>query len=196
MSSALPDTNDNETSISRNCARLCTLFQTFSTTETTTVKSRNNLYVPVHVAEVPDSMEAFLQIGEKRWSECQRTGSALHSYYLLSALGYSNSLVSSMNIDLYAYNTDCAMFSWDTERCPQAIMTSHNCASGALITACLKTLGTATTNRPTQSYVSAHYDCVFELSGQSAQVHTQSNKWADILILDIFWVSGLGEVCV
>ena len=77
-----------------------------------------------------------------------------------------------MNIDLDAYDTDSAIFAWDTEKVPMATMTGHNCSSGALITASWKNFGTATAKRPKKSHVVAHYDCVLELSGQAAQVHS------------------------
>ena len=107
-----------------------------------------------------------------RWSEFDRTGSAQHYYYLSSALGYSNSLVSSVNIDLDAYDTDSAIYAWDTEKVPQAIMTCHNCSSGALITTKWKSFGNATANQPKKTHIAAHYDCVLEFSGQAAQVHS------------------------
>ena len=85
-----------------------------------------------------------LQIGSKRWSEFDRTGRGQHYSYLLQALGYSNSLVSCVNINLAAYNDNSFIAAWDTEKAPQAVMSGYNTSGGQNITASWKKFGTAT----------------------------------------------------
>ena len=115
-SNALPDSNDHDTSIARNFTRLCTLFQTFGREATTTTKECNNFHCPV-AATQQDDFQSVLQIGSKRWSELDRTGSGQHFCYLLQALGYANSLVSSVNISLAAYNDNNLKASWILKKC-------------------------------------------------------------------------------
>ena len=80
-SSALPDSDDFDVSIARNFTRLCTLFQTFSTTEESITKEVNTFYSPVNAIS-SDEFQSVLHIGSKRWSDFDRTGSAQHYYYL------------------------------------------------------------------------------------------------------------------
>ena len=124
-SSALPDSNDFDVSIARNFTRLCTLFQTFSTTEQGITKEVNTFYSPVNAIQ-SDEFQSILHIGSKRWSDFDRTGSAQHYYYLLQALGYASSLVSSAHIGLGAYKSSSAIYAWDVEKVPQAIMSGYN----------------------------------------------------------------------
>ena len=170
-SSALPDSNDHDSSIARNFTRLCTLFQTFTRDATTTAKDVNNFHCP-HAATQQDNFQSVLQIGSKRWSEFDRIGSAQHFCYLLQALGYSNSLVSSVNISLAAYRNNSFIASWDLEKVPQAAMSGYNTSSGAMITASWKNLGNATANRPNKTFFVAHYDAVLELSASSSMIHS------------------------
>ena len=132
-SSALPDSDDFDVSIARNFTRLCTLFQTFSTTEEAITKEVNTFYSPVNTIS-SDEFQSVLHIGSKRWSDFDRTGSAQHYYYLLQALGYANSLVSSANIGLGAYKSNSAIYAWDVEKVPQAIMSGYNTSGGQSIT--------------------------------------------------------------
>ena len=170
-SSALPDSNDFDVSIARNFTRLCTLFQTFAHyTTDTTKKDVNNFYSPVD--QTDDEFETVLHIGSKRWSDFDRTGSAQHYYYLLQALGYANSLVSSANIGLGAYKSNSAIYAWDVEKVPQAIMSGYNTSGGQSITTSWKGYGTETANRPKKTFLVAHHDAVLELSATSAQVHS------------------------
>ena len=169
-SNALPDSNDHDTSIARNFTRLCTLFQTFGRQETTTAKECNHFHCPV-AATQQDNFQSVLQIGSKRWSEFDRTGSAQHFCYLLQASGYFNSLVSSLNISLAAYRADSFIASWDLEKIPQAIMSGYNTSGGQTITASWKNFGNAAGNRPHKSFFVAHYDAVLELASTSAQIH-------------------------
>ena len=170
-SSALPDSNDHDSSIARNFTRLCTLFQTFSRDDTETAKETNAFWSPAGTTQ-QDDFQSVLQIGSKRWSEFDRTGSAQHYYYLLQALGYANSLVSSANISLAAYKNNSFIAATDVEKVPQAAMSGHNTSGGQQITASWKRFGTATTNRPKKTFFVAHYDAVLELSSTSAQVHS------------------------
>ena len=131
-SSALPDSNDFDVSIARNFTRLCTLFQTFSQASDATKKEVNNFYSPVDTTN--DNFQTVLHIGSKRWSDFDRTGSAQHYYYLLQALGYANSLVSSADINLSKYNSTTAIYAWDVEKVPQAILSGYNTSGGQSIT--------------------------------------------------------------
>ena len=169
-SSALPDSNDFDVSIARNFTRLCTLFQTFSNTSETTKKEVNNFYSPVDTTN--DNFQTVLHIGSKRWSDFDRTGSAQHYYYLLQALGYANSLVSSADINLSRYNSTTAIYAWDVEKVPQAIMSGYNTSGGQSITTSWKGFGTETANRAKKTFFVAHHDAVLELSATSAQVHS------------------------
>ena len=170
-SSALPDSNDFDVSIARNFTRLCTLFQTFAHyTTDTTKKDVNNFYSPVD--QTDDEFETVLHIGSKRWSDFDRTGSAQHYYYLLQALGYANSLVSSANISLGAYKSTSVIYCWDCEKVPQATMTGCKTSGGQSITAPWRNMGTETGHRPKRTFFVAHYDAVLELSSTSAQVHS------------------------
>ena len=137
-SSALPDSNDHDSSIARNFTRLCTLFQIFASDDTASAKATNTFYSPVN-ATGADDIQSVLQIGSKRWSEFDRTGSAQHYVYLQQALGYSNSLVSSMNISLAAYHVNNAIFAWDVEKVSMAAMSGYNTGGGQNITASWKT---------------------------------------------------------
>jgi len=170
-SSALPDSNDHDSSIARNFTRLCTLFQTFGRDATETAKDTNTFWNPAGTTG-QDDFQSVLQIGSKRWSEFDRTGSAQHYYYLLQALGYANSLVSSANISLAAYKNTSFIAATDVEKVPQAAMSGHNTSGGQQITASWKRFGTATVNRPKRTFFVAHYDAVLELSSTSAQVHS------------------------
>ena len=170
-SSALPDSDDFDVSIARNFTRLCTLFQTFSTTEQGITKEVNTFYSPVNAIQ-SDEFQSVLHIGSKRWSDFDRTGSAQHYYYLLQALGYANSLVSSANIGLGAYKSNSAIYAWDVEKVPQAIMSGYNTSGGQSITASWKKFGSATANRAKKTFFVAHHDAVLELSATSAQVHS------------------------
>ena len=174
-SSALPDSDDFDVSIARNFTRLCTLFQTSSTTGTATAKEVNTYYSPV-TATTQDEIQSVLHIGSKRWSDFDRIGSAQHYYYLLQALGYANSMVSSANIGLNAYKSNSAIFAWGVEKVPQAIMSGYNTSGGQTLTTSWKNMGTETANRPKKTVFVSHYDCVLGLSSTSAQVHS-SNKW-------------------
>ena len=171
-SSALPDSNDHDSSIARNFTRLCTLFQTFSTTDNAngTAKEVNTFYNPAN-ATSSDEFSSILQIGNKRWAEFDKTGVAQHYHYLLNALGYSNSLVSSANINVGAYSSDSFIAATDTEKVPQATMSGYNTSGGQQITASWKNMGNATANRCKKTFFCAHYDCVLELASTSAQVH-------------------------
>ena len=170
-SSALPDSDDFDVSIARNFTRLCTLFQTFSTTEEAITKEVNTFYSPVNTIQ-SDEFQSVLHIGSKRWSDFDRTGSAQHYYYLLQALGYANSLVSSANIDLGRYKSTSFIASWDVEKVPQAIMSGYNTSGGQSITTSWKKFGSTTANRAKKTFFVAHHDAVLELSATSAQVHS------------------------
>ena len=169
-SSALPDSNDFDVSIARNFTKLCTLFQTFSNTSDATKKEVNNFDSPVDATN--DNFQSILHIGSKRWSDFDRTGSAQHYYYLLQALGYANSLVYSADIDLSRYKSTTAIYAWDVEKVPQAIMSGYNTSGGQSITTSWKKFGSATANRAKKTFFVAHHDCVLELSATSAQVHS------------------------
>ena len=117
-----------------------------------------------------DGFQSVLQIGSKRWSEFDLTGSAQHFCYLLQALGYSNSLVSSANISLQAYRNNSFVAAWDLEKVPQAVMSGYNTSGGQTITASWKSFGSATVNRPNKTFFVAHYDAVLELASTSAQI--------------------------
>ena len=170
-SSALPDSNDHDSSIARNFTRLCTLFQTFTRESTTQIKDVNNFHCPV-AATQQDNFQSVLQIGSKRWSEFDRTGLGQHFCYLLQASGYFNSLVSSLNISLAAYRDNSFIAAWDLEKVPQAIMSGYNTSGGQTITASWKDFGTASGNRPKKTFFVAHYDAVLELASTSAQIHS------------------------
>ena len=170
-SNALPDSNNHDSSLARNFTRLCTLFQTFARDNRTTAKETNTFWNPTSVT-LEDNFQSVLQIGSKRWSEFDRTGSAQHFCYLLQALGYSNSLVSSANISLAAYRNNSFIAAWDCEAVPQAVMSGYNTGGGAQITASWKNFGNATGNRPIKTFFVAHYDAVLELSSTSAQIHS------------------------
>ena len=170
-SNALPDSNNHDSSIARNFTRLCTLFQTFAKDNTTTAKEVNTFWNPTSVT-LDDTFQSVLQIGSKRWSEFDRTGSGQHFWYLLPALGYANSLVSSVNISLAACRNNSFVAAWDVEKVPQAVMSGYNTSSGATITASWKNLGNATANRPNKTFFVAHYDAVCELSSTSCQIHS------------------------
>ena len=169
-SSALPDSSEFDVSIARSFTRLCTLFETFTNTGDNVEKEVNTFYSPVSTTN-KDDFQSVLHIGSKRWSDFDRTGSAQHFYYLLSGLGYNNSLVSSANISLPAYKSSSAIFCWDCEKVPQATMSGYNTSGGQSITASWNKMGTVTANRPKKTFFVAHYDAVLELSSTSAQVH-------------------------
>ena len=119
-----------------------------------------------------DDFQSVLQIGSKRLSEFDRTGSAQNFCYLLQALGYSNSLVSSANISLAAYKNNNFIAAWDLEKVPQSIMSGYNTSGGQTITASWKNFGNASSNRPHKSFFVAHYDAVLELAASSCQIHS------------------------
>ena len=128
-SSALPDSNDHDSNISRNFTRLCTLFQTCARDDTDSAKQVNTFWSPVSTTS-NDDFTSVLQIGDKRWSEFDRRGSAQHYCYVLQALGYANSLVSSVNISLAADKDTNAIYSWDLETVPQSAMSGYNTSGG------------------------------------------------------------------
>ena len=119
-----------------------------------------------------DYIQSVLQIGSKRWSEFDKIGSAQHYYYLLQALGYANSLVSSANISVAAHQNNSAIYAWDVEKVPQASMSGYNTSDGQNITASWKKFGTSAVNRVKKTFIVAHYDCVLELASTSAQIHS------------------------
>ena len=98
-SSALPDSSDHDTSISRNFTRLCTLFQTFNKDSTDGGKDCNIFWSPVNSTQ-DDNFQPVLYIGDKRWSEFDITGSPQHYCMILHAFGCFNYLVSSVGISL------------------------------------------------------------------------------------------------
>ena len=145
-SQALLDSSDFDVSISRNFTRLCTIFINFNREETATDKDVNKFYSPVATTG-QDNFESFLQIGNKRWSDGPRIGSAQHYYLMLNARGYANSIVSSANINQVAYNSKSFHALRDCEKVPQAAMSGHNTRRGQMITASFKQFGTQTNNR-------------------------------------------------
>ena len=159
------------TRASRGTLLGCALCSRRSTrTRPTGGKDCNTFWSPVNTTQ-DDNFQSVLYIGDKRWSEFDRTGSPQHYCYLLQALGYANSLVSSVNISLVSYRNSNAIFAWDLERVPQATMSGYNTSGGQLITASWKGFGNASTNRPKKTFFVAHYDCVLELASTSATVH-------------------------
>ena len=129
---------------------MCTLFQTFSKDSDATKKEVNNFYSPVDTTN--DDLQSILHIGLKRWSGFDRTGSAQQYDYLLQALGYADSVVSSANIDLAKYKSSGFIVSWDVEKVPQAIMSGYNTSGGHIITTSWKRFGSATANRAKKTF--------------------------------------------
>ena len=115
------------------------MFQTFARDNTDSAKEVNTFWSPVSTT-LDDNFTSVLQIGSKRWSEFDRSGSAQHYCYLLQALGYANSLVSSVNISMMAYRNNSAIYAWDVEKVPQAALSGYSTGGGQQITASWKKL--------------------------------------------------------
>ena len=82
-----------------------------------------------------------IEIGEKRWPEHPRTGAAQHDVALQQALGIANSVVSALSIGKTAYGSSTYIQSTDVEKVPQASLSCHSTANGAMITLSTRNMG-------------------------------------------------------
>ena len=118
-----------------------------------------------------DTIESHIQIGEKRWPEYSRVGSAQHYVALTIALGIANRVFSACSIGKTAYGSSSYIQATDVEKVPQASLSGHSTANGTMTTLSTKNMGTATGNRPIKSFVVCHHDAVAEISNQGCQIH-------------------------
>lgn len=171
-SSAVPTTSNHDISVPRSFSRLCTVFQTFAQADEAAgaAKECNTFFTPL-VTTGHDTIGSHIQIGEQRWPECSRTGAAQHYVALQQALGIANSVVSACSIGKTAYGSKSYIQATDVEKVPQASLSGHSTANGAMITLSTKSMGTATANRPIKSFVVCHHDCVAEISSQGCEPH-------------------------
>lgn len=138
-SSALPDSNDHDSKMSRSSVRLCALFQTFARYDIGAAKQVNTFWSHVSTTGV-DGITSVFQFGDKRWSELDLLGSQQHDCYLLQIVCYSNYMVSSVSLHLYAYNNTNFIAAWDCERVPQSTMSGYNTSRGQMVTSSWKGL--------------------------------------------------------
>ena len=118
-----------------------------------------------------DTFESHIQICEKRWPEYPRTGAAQHYVALQQALGIANSVVNACSIWKTSYGSSSYIQATGVKQVPQASLSGHSTANGAMITLSTKRMGTATANRPIKSFGVCQFYNVAEISSQGCQIH-------------------------
>lgn len=167
--SALPNSATWDVQVARTFTRLNSVCVSLLGAETGSVKALNTYYNPTSIAG--DTISNYLSVGDKRYSLFDRKGTSEHLQRLFECLGVSNSF-QPVGINRNGFDSNQAIFAWDTEKLSGAAGSGTNLSHGQLLTVHMAGVGTSVANYPDRAYVALHHDVILELQSTGVSVHT------------------------
>ena len=166
---ALPDSNIWDVNVARSFTRLNTVFVTLLGDTTNELKESNFYFNPT-TAQQNDNVSTYLSIGDRRWSQFDRIGSAEHMKRLFEAVGIDSSF-QDCGISRQRFDADNAIFAFDTERV-SAPGAGYNLSHGQLLRVHMEGVGDGIDFHASRAYVALHHDAILELTSSGAIVHS------------------------